>query len=276
MSVIRTDNGAAVMTPTVGNKPFGVAFDGTYIWVVNQYDDSVDVLNKVSGGIVVSTTVGHLPQGIVFDGSSMWVPNNGGTTVSKLTLGEKPPATNTATATITPTITKTPTATDTSAPTNTPTATKTGTPWLGAFLPLLLRQPTPTPCATPSQTAVPSETPTPKVSSTPGPHLVDGYYRTNLADKEISFWVQYGGTQGIDGYFMYPSACNSAAWFFAGPVAISGGQFGFADDFNRYGIPAVWLSCSSTTSTTASCTAHSDYAFRYCGPIDGIAVWQGY
>jgi YVTN family beta-propeller protein len=184
ISVLDTATGQAVMTPTVGLEPFGVAYDGTYVWVANHGDDSVWVLDAITGGFVVSTTVGDKPQGLVFDGSSIWVANNGSHTVSKLTLVEILPPTETRTATSTgsaslvPTQTPPPTATSTPSASPAPGATASATPFRGAFLPGVLRQPTPSPSPTATPTQTPTLTNTPTQAPTqlpPGVHVLGNH-----------------------------------------------------------------------------------------------------
>src|SRR5947199_375878 len=90
---------------TVGRGPEGVAFDGTTIWVANQFSDSVTRLRAADGanvcvtksgsntltklragdGAVLGTfAVGDGPSGVAFDGASIWVANFFGQSVLKL------------------------------------------------------------------------------------------------------------------------------------------------------------------------------------------------
>jgi DNA-binding beta-propeller fold protein YncE len=63
------------------NAPYGVAFDGTHLWVTNFNGGSVTELNA-SGGSWVRTVSGGSygfsnPYAIAFDGTHLWVANNG-------------------------------------------------------------------------------------------------------------------------------------------------------------------------------------------------------
>tara|TARA_Y100000588_G_scaffold335468_1_gene375635 strand:+ start:286 stop:1974 length:1689 start_codon:yes stop_codon:yes gene_type:complete len=71
-------------TYAVGNNPVGVEFDGTKVWVVNEADDTVSVLNASTGASVGTVSVGDLPSKVLFDGSSVWVLNKGDETVTKI------------------------------------------------------------------------------------------------------------------------------------------------------------------------------------------------
>jgi YVTN family beta-propeller protein len=73
-------NQAPNATFGVGIAPTGVAFDGANIWVSNQGDGSVTVLQASNGQITetLALTKGASPYGIAFDGSAMWVANFNG------------------------------------------------------------------------------------------------------------------------------------------------------------------------------------------------------
>ena len=70
-------------TFTGGPSPFGVAYDGTYIWVTNNGSNTVSRFNPVTG-IRDDFTVGGNPQGVAYDGTSIWVVNNGSNFISKV------------------------------------------------------------------------------------------------------------------------------------------------------------------------------------------------
>ena len=67
----------------VGRGPAGVAFDGTSIWVANQFSDTVTELRILDGRVVERFRVGKAPAAVAFDGTHIWVPNSGSNTVSK-------------------------------------------------------------------------------------------------------------------------------------------------------------------------------------------------
>ena len=69
---------------TTGLSPFGVAFDGTNIWVTNNDSNTVSKINPVTG-VKVDYTTGSNPRGVAFDGTNIWVANfGGGGSVSKI------------------------------------------------------------------------------------------------------------------------------------------------------------------------------------------------
>ena len=83
MKVIPGD-GATLGTFSPGTHPFGVAFDGTNIWVANEGTNNVTKL-RASDGITLGTfAVGTNPTAAAFDGANIWVINDGGNSASKL------------------------------------------------------------------------------------------------------------------------------------------------------------------------------------------------
>jgi len=91
-----------VRTISVGSYPWGIAFDGTNIWVTNMFGNSVTEISA-SNGTVLGTFTGTFsaPTGIAFDGTSIWVTNQGsasvtellasnGTTLGSFTVGNNP------------------------------------------------------------------------------------------------------------------------------------------------------------------------------------------
>jgi hypothetical protein len=59
-----------------GSHPWGIAFDGANMWVVNQtFNNPISVLRASDGFHVMSPTVGSDPWGLAFDGANMWVTN---------------------------------------------------------------------------------------------------------------------------------------------------------------------------------------------------------
>ncbi|HUJ23813.1 MAG TPA: hypothetical protein VLX58_19900, partial [Bryobacteraceae bacterium] len=67
----------------VGAHPQGVAFDGNFIWVTNQADNTVTKLRAVDAANFGTFPVGQSPTAIAFDGANVWVANSGGSTISK-------------------------------------------------------------------------------------------------------------------------------------------------------------------------------------------------
>jgi len=72
-------NSRAIKTIAVTNNPYGVAFDGTHIWVANigttgspgTTVTKIDIATNLSS----SVTVGKRPTGMAFDGTYLWVAN---------------------------------------------------------------------------------------------------------------------------------------------------------------------------------------------------------
>ena len=80
------DPGAAA-TYATGTNPYGVAFDGTNIWITNINSNTVSKMNPADGTKVDYTTTGTNPIGVAFDGTNIWIANNGSATVSKMNPG---------------------------------------------------------------------------------------------------------------------------------------------------------------------------------------------
>jgi subtilase family serine protease len=75
--------GATLGTFTVGGSPYGIAFDGTNMWVTNANSNTVSKLSA-TGATLGTFTVGGGPHGIAFDGTNMWIANIASNTVNKL------------------------------------------------------------------------------------------------------------------------------------------------------------------------------------------------
>ncbi len=84
MTGLLASTGAVVGTYSVGTNPYGVAFDGTNIWVANQTSSSVTKLLASSGAVVGTYTLGAGGSGVLFDGANIWVTNFSGNTVIKM------------------------------------------------------------------------------------------------------------------------------------------------------------------------------------------------
>jgi DNA-binding beta-propeller fold protein YncE len=72
-----------VATYNVGSNPVGLAFDGTYVYVVNEFGNNVYMFLARNGYLETSIGVGSEPVGIACDGTNMWVANAGNNTVTK-------------------------------------------------------------------------------------------------------------------------------------------------------------------------------------------------
>jgi sugar lactone lactonase YvrE len=77
-------DGSIVGSYSVGNSPFGIVFDGTNIWTANHYQADVSKLLASNGSSVGTYAVGSLPIGMVFDGTNIWTANYNANTVTKL------------------------------------------------------------------------------------------------------------------------------------------------------------------------------------------------
>ena len=69
---------------TVGNTPLGIAFDGTDLWVANQFGNNVTKLLASTGAVVSTYSAGNQPYGVAFDGANIWVTNLESNNVTKL------------------------------------------------------------------------------------------------------------------------------------------------------------------------------------------------
>lgn len=79
-----SNNGRVQDTPATGAGPFGVVFDGTYIWVSDSAAANVKKYHPVTGALIGTYATGIGPVGICCDGTNIWIVNNGGNTVTKL------------------------------------------------------------------------------------------------------------------------------------------------------------------------------------------------
>lgn len=81
---IRTSDGANLGTFGVGSHPMNAAFDGASIWITNSTDNTVTKLRTSDGANLGTFNVGSAPSGIAFDGANIWVTNGGSNNVTKL------------------------------------------------------------------------------------------------------------------------------------------------------------------------------------------------
>lgn len=84
INVLRPSDGFKVMTPTVSLQPVGMAYDGANMWVVSYGSSSVNVLRANDGAPIATYPVGSQPTFIAFDGSNMWISSSTGNYVSVL------------------------------------------------------------------------------------------------------------------------------------------------------------------------------------------------
>jgi len=62
---------------TCGTRPWGVAFDGTNIWVTNWYGNNVTKLQASTGTVLGNYPTANQGHGIAFDGTYIWVATAG-------------------------------------------------------------------------------------------------------------------------------------------------------------------------------------------------------
>jgi YVTN family beta-propeller protein len=84
VSKIDPSTNTVTATVTVGDAPFGGAFDGTNIWVTNLNDDTVSKIDPSSNTVIDTVTVGDGPIEVAFDGANIWVTSLNDGTVSKI------------------------------------------------------------------------------------------------------------------------------------------------------------------------------------------------
>lgn len=73
------EGGNLVTTISVpGTNPEGIVFDGEYMWVANNGNnsDSVSKFDAANMALVGTYSVGHSPDGVAFDGNNIWVTNS--------------------------------------------------------------------------------------------------------------------------------------------------------------------------------------------------------
>ena len=61
-----------------GADPEGIVFDGEYMWVANNGNnsDTVSKFDAANMQLVGTYSVGHAPDGVAFDGNNIWVTNS--------------------------------------------------------------------------------------------------------------------------------------------------------------------------------------------------------
>ena len=68
----------------LGATPYGVAYDGANVWVVNFGGSSITKLARNTGAVLGTYSVGSGPEEVAFDGAYLWIVNVNDGTVSKL------------------------------------------------------------------------------------------------------------------------------------------------------------------------------------------------
>lgn len=79
------DPARAVTFPAGGNGPFGLAFDGSSVWVANNQSNTVSKVNPATGlAVNVTLPAGSGPFDVAFDGTNIWATDNLSGKVSKI------------------------------------------------------------------------------------------------------------------------------------------------------------------------------------------------
>ena len=65
---------------TLGTAPYGIAFDGTNLWVANDGSNNVMKVRTNDGAIIGTFAVGTTPIAVAYDGANVWVANTTATT----------------------------------------------------------------------------------------------------------------------------------------------------------------------------------------------------
>lgn len=151
------------------------------------------------------------------------------------------------------------------------------------YLPMVFRMLTPTSTNTPTSTITPTSTatptplPTPTLTPTPASKLQDGYYVADLTNNgSLWFTVKASGALASDGgfYFQVAPWCPWAVYSYSFETPINNKGLSFiVIDYQGREILAR-LSCNSTSSTQASCSAYQSGLgyLGQCGHMNGNAT----
>jgi hypothetical protein len=86
VSKFRASDGELIGTYPAGGShtPWDLVFDGTHIWTLNHWDDSVSKLRASDGELIGTYPTGSSSNGLAFGNGHIWVSNQGDDSVSKL------------------------------------------------------------------------------------------------------------------------------------------------------------------------------------------------
>ncbi len=73
----------------VDRGPRALLWDGVYIWVANEEDNTVSVIDPTNGKTLSAYSVGKRPVALAYDGEAVWVASQGGNTVARLLSTEE-------------------------------------------------------------------------------------------------------------------------------------------------------------------------------------------
>ena len=82
-AAVRASDCSILGTYSAGADPFGLAFDGTYIWAANSGANTVTKLRAADGTTIAHFNVPTTPLTPAFDGNNIWVASLSGS-VSKM------------------------------------------------------------------------------------------------------------------------------------------------------------------------------------------------
>lgn len=88
---IRPSDGAVLGAVGVGDFPWSLAVDGVHLWVVNRYSEDVTKIRTADGVVLGTYGVGQVPWDIAFDGTAVWIVDNGSNDVTKLRAADGAP-----------------------------------------------------------------------------------------------------------------------------------------------------------------------------------------
>ena len=74
--------GAVLASTLVGGAPYGVVFDGAYVWVTTE--TNVTQIQPSTAAILRRVSTPEASTGIAFDGANLWVSHYGGGYISKM------------------------------------------------------------------------------------------------------------------------------------------------------------------------------------------------
>jgi YVTN family beta-propeller protein len=84
VQIIDPTTGIVSRTIEIGHSPGALAFDGQRVWVADQADNRVRALDPATGKIVAEAKTGNRPSALLFDGERLWIANYSDNTVQAL------------------------------------------------------------------------------------------------------------------------------------------------------------------------------------------------
>ena len=87
VSKLSAANGSVAGTYTVTGNPLGIAFDGRNIWVSRYASNDVVALDRATGSIVATAKTDKGPGYLLFNGKDIWVANRLSASVQKIDPG---------------------------------------------------------------------------------------------------------------------------------------------------------------------------------------------